>query len=275
MFGKYQRFIEERFLVLNSTRSNPGVEEQKEVPFKLNKIQTHFLSNASAKAVVLKARQQGFSSLILAMFTADFILKENTLSVVVADVADNASDLLSRVKNYIKSYEQITNVKIPLKYNSRKELQNLSNNSRYIIGTAENSNFGRSKTVSNLHLSEGAFYKDFDKILASAGTALAPGGKFFIETTANGFNEFKTFWDNSELDRTGFMPLFYPAKNFYPKEFLEQERLRLGRLYEQEYPDSAEEAFLTSGEMYFNREALREYLKLARDPVDVSALPSV
>jgi hypothetical protein len=47
--------------------------------------------------VILKARQQGFSSVILAMFTADFLLKENSRSVIVADIDDNATELLDTV----------------------------------------------------------------------------------------------------------------------------------------------------------------------------------
>jgi hypothetical protein len=255
---KYKPFIEDRFTIID--------KKQQEVPFKLNTIQEKFLKQASGKDCILKARQQGFSSLILAVFAADFLMKENTLSVVVADIADNALDLLGRVKNYIKSYERITHTKVPLKYNSKYELANSVNGSRYIIGTAENSEFGRSKTMTNLHLSEAAFYKNFEKIIASAGTALVPHGKFIIETTANGFNDFKKFWDKSVLGETSFKPLFYPAHAFYDKDFLMREKLRLGRLYEQEYPENAESAFLTSGDVYFDRDALVWYLRQTRGP---------
>ena|SRR3990167_1253661 len=256
---KYKPFIEDRFQIIDKS--------QKEVPFVLNKIQNKFVRQAKGKDCILKARQQGFSSLILAIFTADFLTKENSLSIIVADIADNALDLLGRVKNYIKSYEQITGTKVPLKYNSKYELANSTNGARYIIGTAENSNFGRSKTISNLHLSEAAFYKNFEILMASAGTALVPGGKFIIETTANGFNDFKKFWDKTSLGETSFQNLFYPAKDFYDKDFLKKEKQRLGRLYEQEYPNSAEEAFLTSGDMYFSRQALSWYLKQTKEPL--------
>jgi hypothetical protein len=255
---KYKPFIEDRFTIVDKT--------QTEIPFVLNPIQNKFLKQAKGWDCILKARQQGFSSLILAIFTADFLMKENTLSVVVADIADNALDLLGRVKGYIRAYEKITHTKVPLKYNSKYELANSVNGSRYIIGTAENSNFGRSKTITNLHLSEAAFYKNFEQMMASSGTALVPGGKFIIETTANGFNDFKRFWDKTTLGETAFQNLFYKASAFYDKDFLKKEAYRLGRLYEQEYPESAEEAFLTSGDMYFDRDALMWYLQQAKDP---------
>lgn len=256
----YQKFIEARLHIVG--------KDGNETPFLLNEVQKRYLhEDFSGRDVILKARQQGFSSLILGMFTADFILKENSRSVIVADISDNAVELLDRVKRYIQFYEEITKVKVPLKYNSKFELYNEAMDSRYTIGTADNSEFGRSKTITNLHLSEAAFYPNLDKILAGAGTAVVPDGKFIIETTANGFNEFKTFWDSSVLNETGFKPLFYKASTFYPPEFLEKEKLRLKNTFPQEYPETSEEAFLTSGEMFFDSLSLKNYLQQIREPM--------
>jgi len=257
----YQKFIESRLTIID--------KQQKEVPFVLNNIQSKFVGDSTGKDIILKARQQGFSSFILGAFTADFLLKENTLSVIVADITDNANDLLARVKWYIQSYEAKTGTKVPLKYNSKRELHNAANNSRYIIGTAENTDFGRSKTITNLHLSEPAFYPHFRQLLASATSAVVPEGKTVIETTANGFGEFKTFWDESVLGETGFVPHFYPAQDFYSEEYLAERKKALGRLYAQEFPSSALEAFITSGEGYFDSEALQWYLSKAKEPISV------
>jgi len=188
-YEKSALFIEDQLTIIN--------KEGKEVPFVLNPIQKRFVEDSTGRDIILKGRQMGFSSFILGAFTKDFIYKENSLSVVIADITDNAGDLLARVKHYIKSFEEKNNTKVPLKYNSKYELQNAYNNARYIIGTAENTEFGRSKTITNLHMSEAAFYRYFSKLLAGAGTALVPSGRFVIETTANGFNDFKTFSKNS------------------------------------------------------------------------------
>lgn len=260
-YEPYKKFIEARLTIVN--------KEQREVPFKLNPIQDKFVQVATGKDIILKARQQGFSSFILAAFTADFLFKENSLSVVIADIADNALDLLGRVKGYIKSYEEATGVKVPFKYNSKYELHNGANNARYIIGTAENTQFGRSKTITNLHMSEGAFYPHFRKLQSSAGTALVPDGKFVIETTANGFNEFKEFWDEANLGETSFTPHFFKASDFYSPEFLESEKKRLGREYQQEYPNDPLEAFITSGESYFSKDAMQYYLSQVQEPMKV------
>jgi hypothetical protein len=256
----YKAFIEDQFDIVDKTSSI--------IPFRLNPVQTKYLlEDYTGRDVVLKARQQGFSSLILALFTTDFILKPNTRSVIVADIADNAMELLDRVKFYIKSYEYKNNVKIPLKYNSKYELANESNGSRYTIGTADNSEFGRSKTINNLHLSEFAFYKNPEKLFAGAMQAVVPDGRVIIETTANGFNFFKTFWDECVKGERGFKSNFYRASDFYDTDFLNDKRQQLGRLYPQEYPDTPQQAFLTSGSMYFNAEALEHYSQNTREPI--------
>jgi len=159
-YEKSALFIEDNLTIIN--------KEGKEIPFVLNDMQQKFVAEASGKDIILKGRQMGFSSFILGAFTKDFIFTENSLSVVIADIADNAQDLLARVKHYIKAFEQSNNVKVPLKYNSKYELQNAATNARYIIGTAENTEFGRSKTITNLHMSEAAFYKHFRKLQAVA-----------------------------------------------------------------------------------------------------------
>ncbi|MCR4307658.1 MAG: hypothetical protein NUV80_03785 [Candidatus Berkelbacteria bacterium] len=255
----YKRFIQDKFEIVN--------KDGLAVPFVLNSIQEAYTQQSTGRDIILKARQQGFSSFKLAQYATDFLLKENSVSIVVADIADNATALLEKVKYYLKAYETKTGVKIPLKYNSKYELYLEPMNSKYQIGTAENVDFGRSKTITNLHLSEAAFYKHLKKLLAGALQAVVPEGDVTIETTANGFNEFKEFWDQSVKGETGFAPLFYKASDFYSPEFLERKRKELGDSFRQEYPESAEEAFLTSGSMYFDHEALEAYLKRIREPL--------
>lgn len=260
LYSPYRAFIEDNLTIIN--------KEGISVPFQLNEIQQDFIQRANGKDIILKARQQGFSSLILAVFTADFILKENSNSVVVADKSDNAIALLSRVKHYLQSYEATNKVKIPLKYNSKYQLVNGANNATYTIGTAQEQDFGRSRTITNLHLSEAAFYPNLPNLLAGAAQAVVPSGKLVIETTANGFNSFKTLWDDSVLGNTAFQPLFFKASDFYDSSFLDQKRKELGRLYDQEYPDTPEIAFISSGLQYFEQSALRWYLENTKEPLN-------
>jgi hypothetical protein len=264
VYKPYEKFIEARLEIIN--------KEGAIVPFLLNEPQKAFIDKATGKDILLKSRQEGFSSEIGGIYTGDFILDQNSVSVVIADVSDNAIGLLDKVKFYLKSYEEKTGMKIPLKYNSKYELRNEVTNSIYQIGTAENTEFGRSKTIKNLHMSEAAFYPNFRKLLASSLQAVRPDGRVVIETTANGFNDFKTFWESSELGETGFNPLFFKASDFYDREFLEQKKKELGRLFTQEYPETPQEAFLSSGDLFFDNLALTAHLERVRDPMGTGTL---
>lgn len=259
MKRNYKPFIEDNFKIIN--------KELQEVPFIYNPIQASYDEMRGKRDIILKARQQGFSSEILAEYTTDFLMMDNSISVVVADIADNAQDLLDRVKLYLRTYEEHKGVKVPLKYNSKYELVNASNNAKYIIGTANNVEFGRSKTITNLHLSEAAFYPNFTGLISSAVQAVVPTGRVVIETTANGFNELRSFWISSKLGETGFQPLFFKASAFYSPEFLALKLKELGpRKFKQEYPETPEEAFITSGDCFFDTEMLAKYLKEAKSP---------
>jgi hypothetical protein len=258
-YQKYKPFIEDNLTIID--------KQGQEVPFILNKAQNYVVDHGTGRDFTLKARQEGVSAFELAVFTGDFLLKENSVSVVVADNADNAQGLLERVKWFIQSWERKNKTKVPLKYNSKYELHNAAFNTKYIIGTAQNVEVGRSRTVTNAHLSEALFYPQFKKILASLLQSVVPNGKVMIESTANGFNEGKEFWDATERGETGFNNIFLPASFLYGKEFLAQKKAELGRLYDQEYPESAIVAFLTSGEAYFDVDSLRAYYEIVESRV--------
>jgi len=268
IYDPYKNLIEKRLTIINKD----GVE----VPFILNTAQNYIVNNATGHDFTLKARQEGVSAFVLAVFALDFLLRENSVSVIVADNADNAQGLLERVKWFIASYERALNTKVPLKYDSKYELHNSARNTKYIIGTAQNVEVGRSRTITNAHLSEALFYPHFDKLVASLLQAVVPDGKVMIESTANGFNAGKTYWDETVMGKTGFKPLFLPASLMYDPEFLGKKRGELGeRLFMQEYPESPEEAFITSGATYIENLALARMLKEVQEWERVHELQTI
>ena len=247
---RYKKFIEDNFKIVDKKGNL--------VDFILNDIQKNYLlKDYTGTDKILKARQEGFSSLIDAMFAVDFLMIEHSHSIVLADIEENAEGLLSKVKLYLQSYEDKNKIKVPLKYNSRYELYNEFMDSKFTIGTAKNAEFGRSKTIMNLHLSELFFYPNIKKIIAGAGQAVVEGGRKIAESTANGFNEGKIFWD----EKNGFKQLFYGASRFYNQEFLVKKKEELKELYPQEYPENDIEAFVTSGKCYFDKYNLQDMLR--------------
>jgi hypothetical protein len=236
------------------------------VPFTLNKEQERFLENMSGRDCILKSRQIGFSSLILAIFALDFLLIENSRSVCISHDTESAQRLLDRVKFFLESAQK-KGLKLNLKYNNRNELVNQDIGSTFYIGKAGSKSFGRGDTLTNLHLSEFAFYPEPERMLASVLQAVIPKGKVVVETTPNGVNYFKTFWEKSKREETNFKCHFFD-NTFYDPKTLDKKQKELGeRLFKQEYPSNDSECFLYSGDPFFSQEILQDYLNQCKEPI--------
>lgn len=261
---KYQKAIEKEFTIID--------KKKQEVPFILNKAQSHFISELVEDNIVLKARKMGFSSVALAIASIKFLFGENERCVSMSFDASASSKQLMRAKQFIKSFEIKNGVKLSLKYNSKREmtLEGISKKTGrpYIntlsVGTAKSKSFGRGDDISFLHLTEVAFCDDLDSLLTGVGEALVDGAITIFETTANGFNEFKEFWDDAYANKNGFKAHFYDPSWEYDEEFLEKKRKKLKRMFSQEYPFTPEEAFLTSGLPFFDTEAMKKYLAFVK-----------
>lgn len=262
--------IEGNFTIIN--------KDKQEVPFILNPAQIDFLHNLVERNVILKARKLGFSSVLLAVACVKFIWGKNERCYSMSFDATASSKQLERAKHFLKSWERKNKLQIPLKYNSKTEMVwegGYPDGSRYTntlrVGTAKSTGFGRGDDITFLHLTEVSLADDLNALLAGAGEAVVNNAIITLETTANGYNDFKTFWDEAAAGARGYKTFFYAPKWEYPPEFLAKKKLELGRLYEQEYPSSAEMAFLTSGDLFFDRNALLDYLKQAREPLNVAS----
>lgn len=254
----YQRFCENEFTIVDKDR--------KEVPFILNKAQANFLHSLTSLNNVLKNRKQGISSIALAIAITKFLMGENERCVSVSFIDTSAQQQLQRAKHFLQSYERINNVKVPLKYNSKQEMvyegktsdgRNFTNTLR--VGSAKSKSFGRGDDITFLHITEAAFADDLEALLSGIGEAVTHNAITILETTANGYDQFKAHWDATERKENDYTNFFYDPFWTYNKEFVEAKRKNLGRLGPQEYPYTAKEAFLTSGSPYFDQEAMIAY----------------
>lgn len=262
----YKKAIEAEFNIVNKDRQ--------EVPFVLNKAQDHLIQNLQEKNVILKARKLGFSSVMLAIATLKFLLGENERCVSMSFDADASIKQLERAKKYLKSFEINNQTQIVTKYNNKKELvlEGISDKTGlpYIntlrIGTAQSDSFGRGDDITFLHLTEVSLADNLENLLAGVGEAVVNDAMVTLETTANGFNAFKTFWDESSMGLRGYKTFFFGPEWEYSPEYLIEKKKNLGRLFPQEYPMTALEAFLNSGNPYFDAESMKFYLENAIDP---------
>lgn len=280
---KVKKAIEENFKIIN--------KQSKEVPFLLNPAQQKFLDNLTGYDIILKARQEGFSSLIIALFTYDFLFVPNSVSMSLSYETKAAEKLLDKAKLYIKYLD------IPMKYNSRNEMYNEIMGSTFYIGTAGALTTGRGSTINNLHCSEIAFYKDAQTLMTGLLQAVPKDGNVILESTANGIgNYYHTEWTKGVNGDGAYHPHFFSwsehkeyalpvSKDFKmtPEEVehlveynLTREQIAWRREkiktfstmdeFNQEYPITPEIAFISSGNPVFNLSVLSDMLKEAKEP---------
>lgn len=185
-------------------------KEQKTVPFFLNELQQDLIGHIRGaiteyragkrnhlKFLLLKGRQSGFTTVISAFQLCFSIIQKNFAGYTLADNADNTEAIFTDKAKY--TYDNLPEqLKPSEKYNSRRELHFDKLNSRWRVATAGNKDVGRSKTLNFFHGSECAFFSSLKTTLTGLGEALTKDAIQILETTANGYNEYKDLWDDTE-----------------------------------------------------------------------------
>ena len=294
------------------------------VPFRLNDAQRKLYAVAKrqqdagkpVRLIILKARQLGFSTLTEGLIFHACATRRNVNALIVAHREDATANLFRMSKLF---YDELpAPVKPMLRASNAQELvfENPSKlrserearpglRSRIRCATAGGRGIGRSDTLQCVHLSEYAFWPDGADGKAStlAGILQAvpslPGTMVVIESTANGFEDFKERWDAAVAGENDFEPVFFawfenpdyampvvPGTEWTPEERdlknayqLTDEQLQWRRwcianncggsldMFRQEYPASPGEAFLHRGTGVFDNEQI--VLRLERLPSPV------
>lgn len=294
-----EKLIELIFTIVN--------KDKKVVPFFLNDVQHEFMDIlnksirdydegliTSINVLVLKGRQQGFTTLITAYQLASTITRHNVEGLTLADKKSNAEAILQNKAKFI--FNKLPEIIKPTqKFNSKNQLLFEKLNSSWEIDTATKE-VGRSRTINFFHGSECAFWRDgISPIQASLGETFTKNAIKIWETTANGFNDYRTMWKSGEYincffewwktdeyrlnfetknRKTKFLNDIYRVKDWIHErlKWLKDEKgLDENQLYwyykkyngyidkekiKQEYPCTPDEAFIASGKCYFNTEPI-------------------
>jgi hypothetical protein len=296
----YQRAIEKSFLIVD--------KEMKTVPFILNPPQTEVLKELGGMDIILKARQEGISSLIAAIFAIDFITIENIRCVIISHEDKATQRLFDRVRFFLDSMQKTFPGELPYKLtrSSTHELKNETMNSYYYIGTAGARAFGHGETINDLHVSELSRWPEQEKMMTGLMQAVPKDGRVIIETTANGYGDyFNKLWtqnkDTQYPYRTHFIPWFklpeyvLPLGGLTTQELIDDEKslmldfgLKLEQLawrrwkinqmggdfkdpktwdtFKEQYPSTAEEAFIVSGNPVWSPTLMNYYLQKCKKP---------
>ena len=269
-------------------------KEGKLIPFTFNTVQSKYYNelcrdydiekkglSVPIREKILKARREGFSSLILALFAVDDMTQNNPTETQVISYKDDATKTFTkRYKLFIESaYYSLWKVENPKdiwSVDNGNELVIKRNGARFFCGTASARVAGRGGVLQKLLFTESAFYPDTEKMTAKEiidGTARQVdinSGWVFSESTANGYgNYYELMWHQAKAGLIRYKPRFYGWKEFYTQkdfdliasEFVDKNMLM------QEYPATPEEAFISSGSAYFDNSKIIEYIKKAPEPI--------
>lgn len=275
------------------------------VPLVLNEVQQRLVkavirqlaTKGRVRMVVLKARQQGLSTVISAIQYWWISQRKALKGLVMAHEAKSTDTLFTM---YRRMYENTPDwVKPHAKYSSKTELVFDKLDTGLRIETAGGRGVARGDTIQFAHLSEVAFWPEafananFNGLIQAVPEV--DGTFVFVESTAQGLtNKFADLWTNAvamgyeqffsawfesfeyrEKAEDGFTPT--PDEQDLIKLFgLDHDQLYFRRrkiaangfdMFRQEYPSTAEEAFVSTGRPIFNPDYILERLRKVKAPI--------
>lgn len=309
---KPEKLIELVFIVVD--------KNQKTMPFFLNDVQHDFIGTLNQaiedfengliteiSLLVLKGRQQGFTTLVTAYQLACSILNRNFQGYTLADKSDNSEAIFQNKAKF--PYSQLPEVLKPTeKFNNRRQLLFDKINSSWAVDTATK-NVGRSRTVNFFHGSECAFWGDgIAPVQGALGEAFTRNCIKIYESTANGYNDYQVMWNSGvhincfyEWWRTKEYRIEFRNEE-HKADFLNSIDTRKGWIYDrlrwlrddkqleaeqlywywnkydkyldkdlikQEYPCTPQEAFLLSGKNVFDTAVILDRLAKLQKPLKV------
>jgi hypothetical protein len=178
------------------------------VQFKLNRAQRYFQENKTNRNIIIKARQLGLSSCILADMFTDAIFIPYSRSAVISHESEATKRLLDRVQSY---YELMEDPKPVMGIESRNEKSFPELHSSIYLGTAGSKAFGRGDTIRKVHASEIAHWEDGERLLTGLEDSVPMSGELTIETTPNGEENIAyLLWTKAREGKSPYKPFFFP-----------------------------------------------------------------
>jgi len=261
-------------------------KNKRTVPFVFLPSQNRYYKEKTLRDIILKPRQLGFSTAIIGLFLHDTMFVPNTISIIVAHTEQDAADLFDRAKFMFNSIPEL--LKPHVKRSNKKELFFDVINSKFTIGSAEAKEFGRSKTINNLHCSEVSASAWKEEFFNGLLESVPSGGRVVLESTARGEgNIFHQYYIKARDGENEYKAHYYRwfEHNEYQIPVLTGEKLHLteeetelkqhyrlamsqikwrrnkievlGKKFIQEYPERDDDtAFLKTGSPVFDVELL-------------------
>jgi hypothetical protein len=257
------------------------------------------------RAVVLKARQLGFSTFIQS-WQFEQCDRENNRRALTVSYDEPTTEEMFQKSLFIRR-----NQWFPRQTHRERTstIEFADNNSIFYTQTAGNVSAGRSLTVHNLHCSEVPMWENPGETLTGLLQAVPvrPDTSIFFESTARGRRgEFYDAWQKAVSGDSPWVPFFAPwfwdpeyslgftspdqrnafgrTLDLVERRLIERHNLSLEQLhwrrykikgelqgveakFRQEFPSSADEAFLTSGSPVFDQDKVADLERNVTPPL--------
>lgn len=208
--------------------------------------------------IILKARQLGITWVCCAYALWLCLFQSGKVVLMYSKGQSEANKNLRRVK---KLYERLPDWllnALPERITDNTTIQEWANGSR-IESLPASPGAGRSDTASLVILDEAAFLQWADELYSALKPTIDNGGQLIILSTANGIgNLFHQLWTKATAGLNTFKTIFLPwwarpgrDQAWYQAQLAEYTD---PAIVKQEYPATANEAFLVSGRVRFPSE---------------------
>lgn len=220
-------------------------------------------------SITLKSRQIGISLLRGGFNLHGIMFRNYYQSMIVSKKEDDANDYVSDVKIMHENLPDLFKELNPVVNETKSKIE-LKNGAR-LKAEASSPQAGRSKTLNDFTLDEAAFMPDAKSIWTAARPTIEKAkGNAAIISTANGFDKFfQPKWKAAENKRVSMHPNFISwqgdpnrTQEWYDGMLYEaiEEGEECEHLFRQEYPCTAEEAFMMTGNSVFSPKLLQSLM---------------
>lgn len=166
------------------------------------------------REIILKGRQFGFSTLLMALLFIETVQTPYTTTVVIAHDGPTTIKMFETIRRF---YNHLPEDKKPVsKYDSKRELYWPEVDSSMIVGQAGSVSFGAGLTINHVLASEVPRWPDAETLMGALQEAVPDSGNIWMESTAKGYgNYFQKQWDLAYVQHdSAYTPRFFCWTDF-------------------------------------------------------------
>lgn len=285
------KYIETNFKVLTKADEN-NISHL--APMKLWPAQRHYLLNRTNRDVVVKNRQQGFSSGVMAANAYHLFTQPYQRQALITHDQETSEFLFQTVQRFHKNLPDKLRPKTDWKSGARMRFPDLD--SYIYIDSAKSDNLGIGHTLNSAHLSEIAKYppRKAAALFADISQTVPAGGFITAESSPKGrVGQFCELYQAAKMGEVNYQHFFYPwwwditcvrkvtEKMVFINEeqqmmekfklvpeqiaFRREKIAELKDLFYQEYPENDVDCFLGSDISVFDGLTIRRYMQMVQD----------